>query len=201
MQQSPRMMERLRQQVQGTMLPEDELLVIGYVGLAHTYRLIQENETELGNRFSRRFLVRTMMHAQENCLHGPEDPAGKAPDLRAFFPERWQPRLHGWIYAEKESFFTALWKLAEVSDVGLTMELRQLPVRQETIEICETLSLHPYKDLEAGCFIASVTGARLLTDDLSGTGVRAAAVGTVCSGRQRLLYSDGRARFLERPEL
>ncbi len=32
---------------------------------------------------------------------------------------------------------SALWKMAEASQTGLTADLRHVPVRQETIEICE----------------------------------------------------------------
>ena len=33
--------------------------------------------------------------------------------------------------------FGALWELAEASGVGLEIELKKIPIRQETVEICE----------------------------------------------------------------
>lgn len=33
--------------------------------------------------------------------------------------------------------FGALWEMAEASGVGLEIDLKKIPVRQETIEICE----------------------------------------------------------------
>ncbi len=38
-----------------------------------------------------------------------------------------------------------LWKMAEASEIGLFADLRKIPVRQETIEICERFNLNPYK--------------------------------------------------------
>ncbi len=42
-------------------------------------------------------------------------------------------------------FLSALWKMAEASEVGLEADFRKVPIRQETIEVCEIFALNPYK--------------------------------------------------------
>ena len=42
-------------------------------------------------------------------------------------------------------FLSALWKMAEASGAGLSADLRSVPIRQETIEICEIFDVNPYK--------------------------------------------------------
>ncbi len=41
--------------------------------------------------------------------------------------------------------FAALWELAEKAGVGLEIDLKKLPIRQETVEICEILGINPYE--------------------------------------------------------
>ena len=33
--------------------------------------------------------------------------------------------------------FGALWEMAEASGVGLEIDLKKIPIRQETVEVCE----------------------------------------------------------------
>ena len=37
----------------------------------------------------------------------------------------------------RAGFLSALWKMAEASEVGLEADFRKVPIRQETIEVCE----------------------------------------------------------------
>ena len=49
-------------------------------------------------------------------------------------------------------FLSALWKMAEASQVGLEMDFSKVPIRQETIEICEIFDINPYKLNSEGLF-------------------------------------------------
>ena len=47
------------------------------------------------------------------------------------------------FYAMGEGgFLSALWKMAEASQVGLEMDFSKVPIRQETIEICEIFDIY-----------------------------------------------------------
>ena len=89
--------------------------------------------------------------------------------------------------------------MAEASGVGLSADLRSVPIRQETIEICEILDVNPYKLLSGGSILMGIHGGDAFVQQLRREGIMAAVIGQTDSGNNRLLYSDGNARYLERP--
>lgn len=40
--------------------------------------------------------------------------------------------------------FAALWEMAAAKNVGLSVDLKNIPIRQHTIEVCEYFNLNPY---------------------------------------------------------
>ena len=55
--------------------------------------------------------------------------------------------------ASEGGILAALWELAEGAGVGLTIDLKKLPIRQETVEVCECLGANPYELMSGGCLI------------------------------------------------
>lgn len=49
--------------------------------------------------------------------------------------------------------FGALWEMAEASGVGLDIDLKKIPIRQETIEICEVYDINPYLLISSGAML------------------------------------------------
>lgn len=49
--------------------------------------------------------------------------------------------------------FTALWEMAERAGVGLEVDLKRIPVKQETIELCEYFDINPYNLYSAGALL------------------------------------------------
>lgn len=95
--------------------------------------------------------------------------------------------------------FGALWELAEASKVGLSVDLRAIPVRQETIEICEFYDLNPYELIGSGSMlIASENGTELLRT-LSEQEIPCAMIGRTTEGNDRILMNQGEKRFLTPP--
>ena len=45
--------------------------------------------------------------------------------------------------------FGALWEMGSGSGVGLDIDLKKIPIRQETVEVCEALGLTPPDGYEA----------------------------------------------------
>ena len=46
--------------------------------------------------------------------------------------------------ASQGGIFGALWDMAEASGIGLDIDLKKLPIRQDTIEISEFFDINPY---------------------------------------------------------
>ena len=225
MQQSQRIMERLRERVQGRILPGDDLVAVGAVGIKEARSLLLLHREQLRARLPEHFLhqaAQRMSREEERlaglrggicCTGSPEK--SSLPDDREPFPclnpassgenpagtEAQPYTVHGWIPTEDEGFFSALWKLAEVSGAGLEADLFQVPVFQETVEICEALGEDPLRLSCGSGYLAGVTGGWSLVRELSSSGISCAVIGSVQRGRRRLLYAGENVRFLERPVL
>jgi len=55
--------------------------------------------------------------------------------------------------ASEGGIFATLWELAEAAGVGLTIDMKKLPIRQETVEVCEYLGANPYELMSGGSLI------------------------------------------------
>ncbi|MBR2527571.1 MAG: hydrogenase maturation factor [Blautia sp.] len=188
--------ERLNILIQETngLLREGEILAVaGFAGLSDTLSYLQEKPCLLTKRFSRTFLRESLCVCQESFLTA-------ASFLKRIKEESLFPG-YGSISMERDGFLPALWKLAEASRVGLCVDLGKVPVRQETIEICEALELNPYTLPSAEALIIGLPtkGGEYWQDSVN-SGLLT-PIGIVTSGPERSLYCQGRKRYLERPAL
>ena len=79
--------------------------------------------------------------------------------------------------------------------------MRKIPVRQETIEICEVFGENPYELPSEGCLIMTAENGNALVDALLREGIPAVVVGRTTGGNDRVLYNEGRKQFLNKPRL
>ena len=49
--------------------------------------------------------------------------------------------------------FGALWDIAQVAGTGIKVDFKKIPIKQETIEVCEIFDINPYALKSAGSFI------------------------------------------------
>lgn len=96
--------------------------------------------------------------------------------------------------------FAALWEMAHGADVGLEIDLRKLPIRQETIEICEFFDLNPYELLSGGALLMTAEDGNGLVLALEKEGIPAVVVGKTTAGNDRVLWNEEEKRFLEPPK-
>lgn len=93
--------------------------------------------------------------------------------------------------------FGALWELAEESGVGLVIDLKKIPVKQETIEVCEFFDANPYKLLSGGSLLFTTDKGMNLVDLLGEQGIAATVIGKTIEGNDRILMNEDEKRFLE----
>ena len=185
-------LEALQAEIDGQLQPGDELIVAGPVAAEGTAWIAENHHDRLREFFAERFL----------------DDARRLPEVYGTGMEKENNQV--WKMAEKAGvsarylmgeggFLAALWKMAEASGVGLEVDLRSVPIRQETIEICEIFDVNPYKLLSGGSVLLGIQGGDAFVQELRREGIMAAVIGQTNSGNDRLLYSGGNARYLERP--
>ncbi len=96
--------------------------------------------------------------------------------------------------------FGALWELAEEAGVGLEIDLKKIPVKQETIEICEFFELNPYELLSGGCLIMTADNGENLVMALKREGIPSVIVGRTTDRNDRVIYNEDEKRYLDRPK-
>ena len=70
--------------------------------------------------------------------------------------------------------------MAEACNAGFTVDMKKLPILQETIEVCEALELNPYEIASGGCAVLAADNGN---DIVWGLGPSAVFVGKVTKGR------------------
>ena len=56
--------------------------------------------------------------------------------------------------------YSAVWELAENAGLGARIQLKKVPLKQETVEICDYFNISPYQLLSVGAVLLTATMAR-----------------------------------------
>lgn len=176
------------------MKPGQDLVVGGFIGLGGTVYAAERKAEFLRGRLSQDLLDAARK------LRGELE---KKPEEAIFLnEEKGTEKAGGRITMEAVGaggIFAALWRMAERYQAGLAVYLRKIPVRQETIEICEALELNPYELLSGGCVILAADNGMDVLSVLNKAGIYGAAVGKVTDSNDRLLLNGEVCSHLNRP--
>ena len=97
--------------------------------------------------------------------------------------------------------FAALWEMAAAANVGLSIDLKNIPIKQHTIEVCEYFNLNPYMLRSGGTLLLACANGARLVEQFQKAGIESAVIGQTTSGNDRLIHYDEEARFLEPPKM
>lgn len=167
--------------------PGNDIVVTKWLGLEGTSIIAKEKEQELLDRFSPGFL-REAQKFDRYLSVVPEAAVAVKSGVTA---------MHD---VTEGGIFGALWELAEASGVGLEIDLLKLPIRQETVEICEYYGLNPYELISSGSMLMASANGYDLARALEQAGIPAAVVGKATAGNDRLIWNGGEKRYLEPPK-
>ena len=103
--------------------------------------------------------------------------------------------------ASEGGILAALWEMAERTGVGLTIDLKKLPIRQETVEVCEHVGANPYELRSSGCLIMTTEDGQGLVRELEAAHIPARIVGKITDGNERLILNDDEVRYMDRPQV
>lgn len=167
------------------MRPGQDLVVGGFIGIEGTVYAAEHFEAYL-----RKTLPKSFLKTARNFRRDLEKEPGKA--AAGFNGVSVEEVRTGGIFA-------ALWRMAEQHRAGIMVELGQIPIRQETIEICEALELNPYALLSGGCALFAADNGNDVLWALKEAGVFGAVIGKVTDGRDRLILNGEIRSYLNRP--
>ena len=97
--------------------------------------------------------------------------------------------------------FAGIWEIAERAGVGLKIDMKKLPLRQETVEVCERLSKNPYELMSGGCLIMITDDGETLATTIKEKGINATVVGKITDDNARIFVNDEEVRYLDRPHV
>ena len=103
------------------------------------------------------------------------------------------------IIREEGGILAALWDMAEGAGIGLSVEMKKMTVRQETIEVCEVFHLNPYQLTSTGAVLMVTPKGEELKERLKREGIPAEIIGHTTEGNERIIWGGGEKRFLDRP--
>ncbi len=95
--------------------------------------------------------------------------------------------------------FAALWELSEMSGLGFDVDLKAIPIRQETIEITNFLGLNPYQMLTGGALLVISSDENKLLDELHAQGVAAEVIGRCSDNNDKIIHNEDETRYLDKP--
>lgn len=166
--------------------PGMDIVVSKWIGLEGTALLAKQAERALKERYPAYMIDEAICF--EQCLSIlPEAAVAVSSGTR---------HLHD---ASEGGIFAALWELAESSGVGLEIELRRLPIRQETVEVCEFLGVNPYELLSGGSLLMVTEDGSMLVEKLWDAGINAVVVGRTTDSNDRIIYNGEEKRFMDKP--
>ena len=164
-----------------------DVVISKWIGLEGTSIIAKEKESELIHKFPPSFIETAKGFGQYLSVV-PEAATAVKSGVSAMHDV-----TEGGIYG-------ALWEVAEASGVGLEIDLKKIPVKQETIEICEYYGLNPYALISSGAMLMTADNGYDLVRAIEKTGIKATVIGKVTTGNDRVLINEDEKRFLEPPK-
>jgi len=168
-------------------LPGQEIVMTKWAGLEGTAIIAKKKETELLSKYTEDFI----------------DGAKNFIEYISVVEEARVARKMGVISMHdvtEGGLFGALWELGAASGVGIEVDIKKIPIKQETVEICEFYDLNPYQLISSGAMLMVTDKANALVDELKKKGIPAAVIGRITDGNDRVIMNEEEKRFLEPPK-
>ena len=165
----------------------DDIIATKWIGLEGTSIIAKEREKELLERFAPDF-VSTAKDFDKYISVVPEAAVAIKSGAHA---------MHD---VTEGGIFGALWEIAESSGVGLEIDLKAIPIRQETVEVCNYYDVNPYILISGGCMLIAAPDGFGLVRELEKKGINAAVIGKATDSNDRVVENNGERRFLTPPE-
>ena len=176
---------RMQQEKPGKAFPMD-LVLSKWVGLEGTAILACEKEVELSKRYPPHLILKA-----KSCKEQLSVASEAAIALKS--------GVYAMHDVRNSGIFGALWELSRKIGVGLDVCLKGIPIKQETIEICEFYDLNPYELLSGGCLLMVVENGEKLCRELSQSGIPASVIGRTNGSNDKIIRNGDEVRYLTMP--
>ncbi len=167
--------------------PSQEIVMTKWCGQSGTARLSLRKEQELKKRYPDDFL----------------EGAKKLREQLFIMKEMNVIKEYGTCaihHVAKGGVFGALWEFAAAGKVGLNIDLMKIPLKQETVEVCEFFDLNPYCLESVGCLLIGTDRGNDVVERLNSAGIPAVVIGKTTKNHDRIIKNGEEERYLEPPK-
>jgi hydrogenase maturation factor len=171
----------------GNAKPDQDIVMTKYAAMEGTALIAKKKEDELKERYSSDFIQSAKKLIDDISI------VKEAKIARTFGASAMHDVRKGGIYG-------ALWELTSAAEIGMEVCLEEVPVRQETVEVCEFYDLNPYKLISGGSLLIVTKNGHELVRKLKGVGIPAAVIGKTTKEQSKKIVREGEAGFLEPPK-
>jgi hydrogenase expression/formation protein HypE len=166
--------------------PGQDIVMTKYAGLEGTGIIAGEKEEELSQWFSKTFIGEA-----KNCLKD----ISVVPE--GMVARQYASSMHD---VTEGGIYGALWELSKASGVGLEVTIEDIPLRQDTIELCERYDLNPYQLISSGSMLITTSQGNRLVEALKEQGIKGTVIGHTTDSGDKLIFRQGKAGNLEAPK-
>ena len=96
--------------------------------------------------------------------------------------------------------FGALWQILSACNMGVSIPVNVIPMKQEIIEICEFFNINPYMLNGQGSMLLITDKGQALADRMKNSGINAVVLGKTVAGKKRVVTIGEEERFLVAPK-
>ena len=170
----------------GKASPGQDVIITKWVGLQGTSYLAKKYKEELCKRYPA-YYIEEAASFEKYLSVVPEAAVAAKSGVGA---------MHD---ISKGGVFGSLWELAESAGVGLDIDLKKIPLKQETVEVCEFCNRNPYELMSAGSLLITAFDGDKMLQVLQEAGIEATIVGRVTDSKDRILRNEDEIRYMDRP--
>ncbi|MBO4899710.1 MAG: hypothetical protein J5509_05425 [Lachnospiraceae bacterium] len=171
------------------------IVMTGYAGASGSRILAARNEESLKKHFNEAYFdrMRNIPLAGKDEMKAFCEVFGEAGIIDEPAPYI-RPAGEGGVYA-------ALWDLSEDMNQGFDVQLKSIPILQETVELCNFLDADPYKMCSDGAFLIVTKDPEGLMGRFAERNIDSALIGCLTRERSRAIINRDEIRCLNRPDM
>lgn len=151
------------------------IFMTGYAGLLGTNLLLKENSEKINSYFGNHFSSGEVFGTEKYIC----------PNLLAFDESSSIMYAHD---ISSDGVYGALWQLGKKLGKGIEVYNWLIPIRQETIEICECLDLNPYTIDGTGAMLFVCNKKAPILQHLISQGIETKCIGKLTAEKERIVY-------------
>lgn len=164
-----------------------EIVAAGWIGMEGTLILTADCRERMRKRFPASLLARTDLPPEELSVL-------KAAEIAV------AEGAGHMVNLSDGGFMAGLWELSKKTERGLDIDLKKVPILQETIEITEFAGVNPYLMKSEGCLLITARDGDRMAERLMEEGIFASKIGFLNDTKDKIIRNGDEIRHLDRPQ-